>query len=249
MGFWVSTDGGENLIMPDGFYKWQLSVGVNDVYDVAADPENFDHLLISFHNPWRTTGAGVAESFDRGNTWVTHYPPPGSNWYAGMSIVFLGNSNTWLLGSQGQGYWRTADSGTTWKQVSTVNIQHGGGNIYRTKSGILYASGNPSNLKSTDNGMTWTSVEQGFFGYNAIWGDGKLLYTAQCFSPPAYIGNSTFKTSPENDGTTWTLLNEQVFEQCPFEMAYDDANKILYSASWTVGLLAMKELIFLCSIQ
>jgi len=240
MGFWLSTDGGLNLVQPEGFNKWQLAVGVIDVYDVAPDPANFNHLLLSFHNPWRTTGAGVAESFDRGDTWVSHYPPPGSNWYAGMSIAFLGNSNTWLLGSQGQGYWRTADSGTTWKQVSTVNIQHGGGNIYRTKSGVLYASGNPANLKSTDNGVTWTSIGQGFYGYNSIFGDGSLLYTAQCFSPPAYIGNSTFKTSPENDGQTWTLYNNQVFEQCPFEMTFDAGNKILYSASWTVGLLALK---------
>jgi len=232
-GFWVSTDGGMNFVQPTGFYNWQLTIGVIDVYDVAADPANFNHLLLSFHNPWRTTGAGVAESPDGGQTWITHYPPPGSNWYAGMSIAFLGNSTTWLLGSQGQGYWRTADAGNTWKQVSTTNIQHGGGNIYRTKAGVLFASGSPTNLKSTDNGITWTSVGSSN-GYNAIFGDGNLLYTAQCFGPAPFL------TSPETDGVTWTKFNTQEFAQGPFEMTYDATNKILYSGSWVAGLWALK---------
>jgi len=234
-GFWVSTDGGQNLVQPIGFYNWQMTTGGPDVYDLAADPANFNHLLLSFHNPWRNTGAGVAESFDGGLTWVSHFPPPGSSWSAGMSIAFLGNSTTWLLGSQGQGYWRTADSGTTWKQVSTTNIQHGGGNIYRTKAGVLYASGTPANLKSTDNGLTWTQVgPNNGYGFNSIFGDGNLLYTGHWYGP------TTFLTSPETDGVTWTKFNDQQFAYGPFEMAYDAVNKILYSGSWFVGLWALK---------
>jgi len=234
MGFFVSGDGGENFVMPPGFDTWQNTIGIFDVYDVAAEPGNFDHVLLAFHNPWRKTGAGVAESLDGGQTWISHYPPPGSNWYAGMSIAYLGNSTAWLLGSQGQGYWYTPDAGKTWKQVSTTNIQHGGGNIYRTKTGILYASGSPANLKSTDNGLTWTSIGPSNNGFNAIFGDGNLLYTGQCFGP------APFMTSPETDGTTWTKFNTQQFEQGPFEMAYDTVNKILYSGSWTAGLWALK---------
>jgi len=235
MGFWVSTDGGQNFVMPTGFFNWQLTVGVPDVYDVAADPTNFNHLLLSFHNPWRTTGAGVAESFDGGQTWISHFPPPASNWYAGMSIVFLSNSTSWLLGSQDRGYWRTPDAGNTWKQVSTTNIQHGGGNIYRTKSGILYASGTPTLIKSTDDGVTWTSVGPSTgYGFSAILGDGNLLYTAHWFGP------TTFITSPESDGVTWSKFNEQQFTYGPFEMAYDPVNKILYSGSLLIGLWALK---------
>jgi len=232
-GFYVSTDGGKTLSMPLGFYNWQLTVGVPDVYDVAADPANFSHVLLAFHNPWRKTGAGVAESFDGGDTWLSHVPPPNSNWYAGMSIAFLGNSHTWLLGSQGEGYWRTADSGTTWVQVSTTNIQHGGGNIYKTRSGILYASGSPRNLRSNDNGLTWTPIGPSN-GYNAIFGDGNLLYTGQCFGPTPFI------TAPESDGVTWTNYNAQQFIQGPFEMAFDESNRILYSGSWTAGLWALR---------
>jgi len=233
-GFFASVDGGKTAVLPQGFSDWQQTIGIFDVYDVAADPANFSHVLLSFHNPWRNgIGAGVAESLDGGNTWISHFPPPGSNWYAGMSIAFLGDSSTWLLGSQDNGYWRTADSGKTWKQVTTTNIQHGGGNLYKSKSGVLYASGSPRNLRSTDNGLTWTPVGPSN-GYNAIFGDGNLIYTAQCFGPTPFI------TSPESDGETWSNYNTQQFIQGPFEMTYDAVNKILYSGSWTAGLWALR---------
>jgi len=235
MGFWVSTDGGKTLVMPTGFLNWVLTIGVPDVYDCAPDPADFNHVLLAFHNPWRSTGAGVAESLDGGETWISHYPPPGSNWYAGMSVAFLGNSATWLLGSQGQGYWRTANSGATWTQVSTTNIQHGGGNSYRAKSGVLYASGSPKNIRSTDNGVTWTPVGPGMYsGYNSIWGDGNLLYAAP------FAGPTPFVTSPESDGLTWSNYNSQQFTVGPFEMTFDSRNGILYGGMWYMGLYALR---------
>jgi len=243
-GFWVSNDGGKTVVMPAGFYTWQLTIGVPDVYDVAADPSDFNHVLLAFHNPWRNgIGAGVAESLDGGETWISHFPPPGSNWYAGMSIAFLGNSNTWLLGSQAEGYWRTANSGTTWTQVTTTNIQHGGGNVYRAKSGIIYASGTPKNIRSTDNGLTWTEIgPNGNGGYNAIYGDGNLLYTSACGGGgeryPCDL--APFISSPETDGMTWKSYNSQMFSQGTFEMAFDPVNKILYSGSWTAGMWALR---------
>ena len=47
-------------------------------------------------------------------------------------------------------------------------------------------------------------------------------------------------TSAEQDGLTWKPLNDQKFSAAPFEMVYDQVNKILYAASWEEGLLAMK---------
>jgi len=236
-GFWVSTDGGLTLVQPEGFKNWVMTVGGPDVYDVAADPADFNHLLLSFHNPWKSTGAGVAESLDGGQTWISHFPPEGSNWSAGMSIAFLSNSASWLLGSQGQGYWRTGDSGRTWKQVSTTNIQHGGGNIYRTKSGVLFASGALSNLRSMDDGVTWSPI--GPYGndnpgYTAIIGDGNMLYTCKMYN------SGTMMVAPETNATAWTPYSTQKFEMGPFEFAYDAANKILYDGSWTMGLWALR---------
>jgi hypothetical protein len=107
------------------------------------------------------------------------------------------------------------------------------GSIYYTKTGILYASGADRCLRSTDNGATFTPIGPNG-GFNAIWGDGAKLYTMKCFGPLPY------QTASEADGATWTNFNTQQFSQGPFEMAVDETNRILYTASWTAGMWALK---------
>lgn len=70
--------------------------------------------------------------------------------------------------------------------------------------------------------------------YMGICGDGENLYTASTSK------NQPFFVSPDKDGLTWKPLGDQKFSAAPFEMAYDPVNKILYSASWEEGLLALK---------
>jgi hypothetical protein len=238
--FWSSTDAGATWTCPQSYQDWANTIGCFDVYDVAVDPTDFNHLLLAFHNPWRSGDAGIVESKDGGNTWITHYPPTGGGWYAGMSISFLyvpskgiGNANTWLAGTQGAGYWSTTDAGNSWTKVSNTCIQHGGGTIYYTKANVLYASGTPRNLRSTDNGATWEEIGPSG-GFNCIWGDGTTLYTMKCFGPAPMI------KSPETDGNTWTDFNSQQFAQGPFEMAIDAANGIVYNANWNAGFWALK---------
>jgi hypothetical protein len=231
LGFWESSDGGESWVQPQSFKDWAQEIGSYDVYDIAVDPADFEHFLLSFHSPWRDADAGVVESKDGGVTWITH--AAAGAWYAGMSIAFLKTSDTWLLGTQGDGYWRTENAGMSWTKVSEINIQHGGGTIYYAKTGVLYASGYPNNLRSTDDGKTWSPIND-HSGYNVIFGDGTNLYTAPCFGP------SPFLISPETDGETWAPQSDQMFDNGPFEMVFDQANGILYSASWNVGLWALK---------
>jgi len=69
-------------------------------------------------------------------------------------------------------------------------------------------------------------------GYTAIFGDGTTLYTAPCFGP------SPFLVSSDSDGETWEAQSEQTFLQGPFEMAFDAANGIAYSASWSPSMFA-----------
>jgi hypothetical protein len=246
-GFWVSVDGGESFDQPEGFaaLKTTASIFQYDTYDVAVDPSDFDHVLVSHHSAWGwtdtkwNTSSGVLESKDGGTSWIVHEPLAG--WGSGHAINFLfkpelglGNSDTWLLGTQGPGMFRTADAGKTWTKVSDLGIQHGGGSVYYDKAGILYASGANGNLRSADNGLTWTKVSEGK-GYNAVFGDGQVLYTAPGFGPTSYF------TSPEGEGTIWTPFNTtQQFSAGPFEMALDRTNGILYSANWGEGLWALK---------
>lgn len=245
-GFWVSCDGGSTFFTPDGFTNLKTTAGIfqYDTYNVAVDPSDFNHLLVSHHGAWGwtdtqwNTSSGVLESKDGGESWIVH--PPLAGWGTGHAINFLynpalklGDANTWLLGTQGQGMFRTADAGANWTKVSDTGIQHGGGSIYYDKAGILYASGATTNLRSTDNGLTWTPVSDSK-GYNAVFGDGKLLYTAPGFGPTSYF------TSPEGDGATWTAFNAQRFNSGPFEMALDHQNGVLYSANWGDGVWALK---------
>jgi hypothetical protein len=245
-GFWTSSDAGDTLVMPQSFKDIQTTAGFYgyDVYDIDTDPTDFKHFLLSFHGAWGwtdtkwDTNSGVLESKDGGATWIVHEPLAG--WGTGHAVHFLynpelglGSASTWLLGTQGAGMWRTTDAGATWNKVTDVGIQHGGGKIYYTKAGVLYATSGDKNIRSTDNGATWTAVGPGG-GYNAIIGDGTTLYTAKCFGP------TPFMTSAETDGTTWTALNAQQFDQGPFEMQFDPTNGIVYGSLWGAGVWALK---------
>src|SRR6185369_8626452 len=56
-GFWVSTDGGETFTLPPGFAAALKAAGIDnqDIYDVAPDPTDFRHVLLSFHYRWGWT--------------------------------------------------------------------------------------------------------------------------------------------------------------------------------------------------
>ncbi len=177
------------------------------------------------------------ESNDGGATWKV-IPPVGS-WGSGHSIKFLfeptlaiGNSRTWLLGTQGDGFWRTTDGGDHWTKVSATNITHGGSAIYYTRGGVLYAGGEQT-MRSTDNGVTWTSV----FGRStwAVYGDGTLLYTGGVFG-----ANTPSQVTPEINGTSWTDFNSQRFSDGPYEMAFDSKNGLMFSSNWSSGIWVLR---------
>ena len=242
-GFWVSTDGGDSWAMPQGFRDVADSLHDYDVYHVAPDPADFRHVLVTFHYYWNGgNNAGIIESFDGGDTWIVHQPHPDWAGAGGYNVFFLydpvraiGDAQTWLYGTQGAGYWRTTDAGSTWTKVSDVNLQHGGGSIYYTNEGVLYVSGDRTILRSDDNGATFTEVgPRGAF--LSVIGDGNFLYTAPHFGP------SPFLVAPEDDDQNWTPFdpNGHQFREGPFEMAFDAENRILYAACITDGIWALK---------
>jgi hypothetical protein len=243
-GFWVSTDGGVNWTMPKGFSDTCADprIRTTDAYHVDVDPSDFNHLLVSFHSGWTDAGTGyncgVLESKDGGITWIPHFPVTGMSG-PGFNVFFLynpglgiGDKNTWLIGCQGGGYWRTTDAGASWKKVSDVSMEHGGGQIYYTKNKVLYVSGTPGNLRSTDNGATFTQFGPSG-GYLSITGDGTNLYTGS-------HGGGHFLTAKENNDQVWTDFNAQTFLEGPFEMVLDPVNRIMYSANITGGVWALK---------
>lgn len=237
-GFWISQDGGNNWTKPDEYKALMPSVfTIDDLYDIAVDPADFGHALITFHSPWATATAGqnsgVLETTDGGTTWIPHQPQP--TWGAGNNVWFLSNSSTWLVGTQADGFWRTADAGKTWKQVSKTQMTHGGGQLYKSKTGALYSACVAGIQRSTDDGVTWTTVGS-IKPTSGVWGDGNRIYTHSAYGS----GEDTFFFSPESDGITWSPLGTQKFTDGPFEMALDGEQGIMYSANWGNGLLAMK---------
>jgi hypothetical protein len=53
------------------------------------------------------------------------------------------------------------------------------------------------------------------------------------------LGPSRFVTSREGDGLSWAPLNDQLFEEGPFEFALDAHNHIVYASNWGAGLWAL----------
>jgi len=242
VGFWVSNDGGDTWSTPKGYTDLaNNSVGgwTNDAYDVKADPSDFKHVLVTFHSGFEFTGdAGVLESKDGGNTWIRHWP---RGWGAGHSVWFLNSSTTWLVGTQGNGYWRTTDSGANWTKVSDRDMQHGGTDAFYSKTGVLYVGALSNILRSTDNGASFTTVGPNTGdGYYQVIGDGNLLY-AQLANTGSHGGAAAhYVVSSETDGMTWKDYNDQTFTDGPYRMDFDAHNRIIYSSNWNAGVWALK---------
>jgi photosystem II stability/assembly factor-like uncharacterized protein len=252
-GFYVSTDAGATWRTPQDWYDVQVRVGItscsgmNDCYGLATDPTDFNHLLVSFHSPWswcdgNFSNAGVVESTDGGETWTAHLGQDGFGYGNGVGMLYnpdagVGNADTWLLGSQGSGYWRTTNAGGSWDLVSTVTQTHGGCQVYAASNGAFYVSSNNGILRSSDGGASWDLLNSadGLHGsyFLAIAGDGRNLYTC-----PSTGG--AMCTSPESDGTTWTQMPGFNFNNGPIKLACDRTNGIVYAPCSPDGLWAYR---------
>lgn len=236
-GVWKSIDGGRNwrdLIPPGSWLRNTVKSG--DIYSIAVDPYNHDHILGAFHSVFSGPYAGNApliESRNGGRTWTIHPLP---NLGYGHYVFFMGSSSTWLLGTQSNGFWRSVDSGRNWVQVSTEDLSHGAGSLYRAKTGIWYTAAWGKVLRSADEGATWTiAVHLGDYLYSVI-GDGTNLYTQSANTGSNTTGPQPYYTSAETDGLHWAPYNSQTFRDGPMSMVYDARHHTLYSSNWNAGV-------------
>ena len=240
-GLWKSVDGGVNWaqMMPASL----ISQTTADIYSVSIDPTNGRHLLVGSHGPWAgNTDAGVLESTDGGANWTVHRA--GGSWGWGHYVFFI-DSTTWLVATQGSGYWRGTNSGASWTKVASENMTHGGGALYKAANGVLYAGASNTVLRSTNGGASWTRVgPQMQDGYYAIVSDGARMYIQS-----GNTGGNTldpdppFYTSPENDGVTWTPQNGGAApfpENGPFYAVFDPTSGIIMSSNWLAGVWRYK---------
>ncbi len=251
---------GGPLKSTDGGVSWtKLPVGgptqSDDVGQIRLDPNLQGHMIIAWHSPWSTDGtnAGVSESLNGGTSWIHHYPPAGANWGAFLGVWFLENSQTWLLGSQTNGLWRTTNSGTTWTQISTIPSTHGGGDSLRKIGNNYYFARQGRVDMSTDNGVTWTNISTGLPGdyFGSIANDGTNMYIAPYFpvNGSSYIDGPWYKrpisggnwTTMTNSPNTCRVLNGVRTCNGPALSVYDPVNHIAYTANGTGGVWKLRE--------
>jgi hypothetical protein len=207
-----STDGGVSWVhLLPGSSPTQQAIGTNDVYAVALDPHTPGHVLASFHYWWHNVDSGLIESFNGGATWTVRNPPAGGNWGAGNSVWFLNDSQTWLVGSQSGGIWRTGNGGDTWTKVFSESITHGGINALYHRGAALYLAYQTGIVRSTDDGETWQAVAPGlpYAYYTTVGGDGDHIYTAPSFPLDGDNGpaHGPWRTATEGDNGPWSAMS------------------------------------------
>lgn len=248
LGFWVSTDAGATWNIPSG-YQAISNTFTRDVGFMSVDPGDFNHVILASHDG---TNRGIAETKDGGSTFTVH--PPLSSWDGGtMGLNFLynpalgiGNAQTWLVVTDGNGSYRTTNAGATWTTIPSFGGAHGGAQLYYSKTGVVYSGAAGTVTRSTDNGVTWkaTSGMPGFY-YYAICGDGNYLYTQGSYASAAGTNyNRPYSVSPESDGVNWSDYQggTQKFANGPYNLKFDKINRIMYSANWCAGVWALKVL-------
>ena len=133
-GLFKSTDGGVSWNQLLANMRLYCYAGPPEVYGMAIDPGNSQHILLGFRMAWCGTDTGLLESTDGGATWVEHKPPAGFG--EGHYVAFV-DSNTWLavsiaFGPAG-GTWRTTTAGrvngvpdpAAWTKVADIYHNHG----------------------------------------------------------------------------------------------------------------------------
>ncbi len=253
-GFWESQDGGVTWKQPIGFIAISAVIGTRDITMLEIDPGNFNHVLLGSHGNWvGTSSSGILESRDGGITFVAH--PPALGFTSGSMGVHIlrylalgiGNDSTWLVQTDGNGFFRTTNRGNVWTKVSDFSSPHAPPQIYYSKDGTIYSGGYQYPCRSNDNGITWQQVSAGipYAYYSGIVGDGNFIYTMKSYAANSPIANDPYSVLSEINGNTWKDYNPlgtgvQKFENGPGTMVFDKVNRIVYGAHWTAGLWALK---------
>jgi photosystem II stability/assembly factor-like uncharacterized protein len=255
-GFWESTDGGNNWVIPAGFASMAPT---RDVVTIDVDPTDFRHVLIGSHSPWQyapapytSQSSGFVETKDGGQTCTLHMPPSGWPWQTNKGIQFLydpdkkfgdNTMRTWLVETDGFGFWRTTDAGSNWTQVSNTSGAHATPQAYYASTGALYCASGTGIMRSTNNGATWSALNGIPYGtYGGLQGDGNVMYTSNACACEVANYNELYITSPETDGQTWTPYQGggQRFNNGPNLLKFDRVNRIMYAAQWADGIWALK---------
>lgn len=252
---------GGPLKSTDGGQTWTLKAGGspvvnNDTYCIAIDPTDGDHVLVTWHTNWSgQASSGVSESFDGGDTW-THHNADDDSWGTGHAVFFLSDSDTWFVGTQDDGFWRTDDGAATWTKVggNDIDMTHGAtqcltkvGSTYYLATTYLGFTGRI--YESTDDCQTWTDISTGLPGlyFSNVASDGIKLYTTGSFpSNPEYTSVGKCYERPISGGSWTEMTTSPVFEDPnglqngPRQSASND--DFVFTVNYTAGVWRLAAL-------
>jgi hypothetical protein len=206
---------------------------------VALDPADHLHVLLTFHESCLPphTATCIAESKDGGATWRLMDGNPDWKGGEGQIIYFLGSSDNWLWGSESNGFWRTADQGTTWDAISGMSPSHlQGAQMHRRNDGTFFIATINGIWQSPDGKpKNWRQVPNTGPITGGLVSTGTRMYASTCFGPGMCV-KAQYLSSSENDGTSWLVMKSPDKIHTGGTLAYDHKYQLLYSSNIHDGL-------------
>ncbi|MFZ4589987.1 MAG: YCF48-related protein [Ignavibacteria bacterium] len=133
----------------------------------------------------------------------------------GFDITFV-NANTGFAGGQAGKMGRTTNAGVTWDSLTTIQSDWSYYQIKAFSENEIYLVGHPSYLyKSTDLGLTWTTVPIGVTGVSTTY----LWNTLEKSGSSYVLGGDFGVIALSTDGcNTWSSKNFQLSTQIMFDI-------------------------------
>jgi hypothetical protein len=179
--------------------------------DLAIDPTNANimYLATGDGDAGDTRSTGVLKSTDGGNSWnATGLSNAVSNYFLIRRLIINPSNTQILMAATNAGIYRTANGGTNWTQVSTIDAYDL--EFKPTDPNTVYATSNAAFYLSTNGGTSFTAISNGIptTGANRLAiavtaADPNYVYVLRSNSSSAFGGLYRSVTS----GTAFTVMS------------------------------------------
>lgn len=212
--FWVGAPAGGLWKTTDSGTSWTTNTDnltVTGCSDLAVDPSNTNimYLATGDGDAGDTRSIGVLKSTDGGGTWAATglTSALASNLLIRRLIIDPTNTQV-LLAATNAGIFRTANGGTNWTQINSINAYDL--EFKPGTSATVYAASNAAFFLSTNNGASFTAISSGI----PTTGSNRLAI-AVTSADPAYVYVLRSNTSSgfgglyrsTSSGTTFTVMS------------------------------------------
>lgn len=199
-----STDNGSNWVSA------QTGIQGGEILGLTIDDSGYVYASTDWN--------GVYKSTNNGNSWSNIGNPSQGGKLAFNSIGDL------FLASYGGGLWKLPAGDTIWVDLTSNYGSNWLYSLFISKSDYLYTDGS----RSTDNGLTWTTMSIGNMAYSYAENSAGHLF-ADTFNYGSGVKRST------DYGVTWESINSGIPTNDVRAVAID-SNDYLYAGPWGYSL-------------